>query len=591
MNKKTKALMNSRTKMVRNVICLNVLHYMLRGAPFGFLINILIVLFSDPINIQRIIVNMGAMIGLLILNLFVTMKAYKKIYRTSFHISGDLRLQLGEHLRKLSLEFFKNRNPGDITAPLLQDMKNFELIFNKLYPNIVASIVMPVLTMIFLVFIDLRLTAIIALFIILSLPVLFLGQKIMGAFGDKVMSLRTQASSQMLEYFLGMKVLKAYNIKGEKFYRLDNTLNRLRRTSIALEAYSAPVVFAYMLVLECGFIATLLIGTYYLFDNTLTAPMFMLFIVIGNRIYDLIQGLGGFIVEMRLMNVAADRISDVLAAEKLSEPDREKAPKNYDIEFKNVSFAYHERQVLKNINFTAKERTLTALVGPSGSGKTTISSLISRFWDVQKGQIKVGGVNVKDINSERLLTFISAIFQDVILFNDTVYNNIKIGNTKATHEQIVSAAKDANCHEFIQNLPEGYNSWVGEGGAKLSGGEKQRISIARAILKDAPIVLLDEATASLDPENEKHIQEAISKLIRNKTLIVIAHRLSTINHADHILVLKDGEIVENGKHQELIANKNTYYSLWDKQQKTYGWTFNNENPQLILSERNLEVCH
>lgn len=567
--------MKSRKGMVNGVVWLNILLYLLRGAPFGFLMLILMELFATPVDTGKVIIYLAAMGGLLLLNLVVSVLAFTRLYRTSFHISGDLRLQLGEHLRKLSLGFFKRKKPGDITAPLLQDMKNFETIFSKLYPNVVASIVMPVLTLLFLLYIDLRLTAIISLFVILSIPVLLFGQKIIGKFGDKVITLRTTASSQMLEYFLGMKVLKAHNIKGSKFKRLDDTLQHLRKTSILLEAFVAPLVFTYMLVLEFGYITTLLVGTFYLFADTLSAPMFLLFLIIGNRLFDLLQALGVFIVEMRYMTVAVERISNVFGAKVLPEPSVEYKPKNFDIEFKDVSFAYDDRQVLKNINFIAETNTLTALVGPSGSGKTTISNLISRFWDVQSGEIKIGEVGIKDVNSDLLLSYISAIFQDVFLFNDTIYNNIKVGNPKASREEVIAAAKAANCHGFIEKLPEGYNSLAGEGGTKLSGGEKQRISIARAMLKDAPIVLLDEATASLDPENEMHIQEAINKLIHNKTLIVIAHRLSTISHADRILVLKEGEIAESGRHEELLNKKGVYYRLWEKQQKTSGWTFNN----------------
>ena len=567
------SLAQSQKSMFCNAILLNILQFFLRGVPFGFLLLVLVELFSDSINTDRIVMYIAGMFVLLLLNLWVAALSHTKLFVTSFYISGDLRLRLGEHLRKLSLGFFKKKDPGDITAPLLQDMKNYEAIFSRLYPNIVASIVMPALTAIFLLFIDMRLTAIIVVFVALSIPMLFFGNRLIARLGEKVINLRTAASSRMLEYFMGMKVLKAHNIKGDKFKRLEMTLSSLRKESIKLEAFVAPLVFSYMAVLEIGFIVTLLIGTAYLFANTISAPMFLLFLVIGNRLFDLLQGLGLFIVEMRYMYVAANRIAEVLEVKPLLDPDQDEKLDHFDIKFSNVTFGYHDKQVLKGVSFTAGEKTLTALVGPSGSGKTTITSLIARFWDVDSGEISIGGKNIKDLKNERLLSYISIIFQDVFLFNDTVFNNIKIGKQDATYEEVIEAAKAAQCHEFIEKLPQGYDTVVGEGGSKLSGGQRQRISIARAILKDAPIILLDEATASLDPENERYIQEAINKLIHSKTLIVIAHRLSTIKHADKIVVLDDGVVVEKGRHHDLISKEGLYHSLWEKQRKAHGWTF------------------
>lgn len=559
--------------MFRNAILLNILQFFLKGMPFGFLILVLAELFSENINTVKIVIYITIMFVLLLLNLWIAVLGYTKLAATSFYISGDLRLRLGEHLRKLSLGFFKNRDPGDITAPLLQDMKNYESIFSRFYPNIVASVIMPALIAIFLLYIDIRLTAILGAFVVLSIPVLLFGNKMIARLGERVVNLRTTASSMIIEYFMGMKILKAHNIKGDKFKRLDKTLNSLRKESIRLEAFVVPLVFSYMAVLEIGFIVTLLIGTSYLFDNTIQAPIFLLFLVIGNRLFDILQGLGVFIVMMRYMNVAANRISQVLEVKPLPNPDRDEKLVHFDIEFSDVSFSYSDKQVLKGISFTARGKTLTALVGPSGSGKTTITSLIARFWDVDSGEIRVGGKNIKDLKNERLLSYISIIFQDVFLFNDTVFNNIKIGKHNATYQEVIEAAKAAQCHNFIEKMPRGYDTVVGEGGSKLSGGERQRISIARAILKDAPIILLDEATASLDPENERYIQEAINKLIQSKTLIVIAHRLPTIMHADQIVVIDEGVIVEKGRHADLMSRGGLYHNLWEKQKEAHGWTF------------------
>ncbi|BDZ71316.1 hypothetical protein GCM10025861_18330 [Methanobacterium petrolearium] len=273
------------------------------------------------------------------------------------------------------------------------------------------------------------------------------------------------------------------------------------------------------------------------------------------------------------MSMAADRVVATLNTKILPEPVDDMKIESFDIKFENVNFKYQDTNVIKDLSCYIPEKNITALVGPSGSGKTTITSLIARFWDVDSGKIMIGGKNIKDIKNEHLLAGMSMVFQDVYLFNDTIYNNIKIGRVDASPEEVYEVARQANCHDFIQKLPDGYNTMVGEGGSTLSGGEKQRISVARAILKDAPIILLDEATASLDPENESKIQAAIRKLVKSKTVVVVAHRLYSISDADQILVIKGGKIVEQGKHEELLENGGTYYRMWEEQQKAHGWKF------------------
>jgi ATP-binding cassette subfamily B protein len=296
-------------------------------------------------------------------------------------------------------------------------------------------------------------------------------------------------------------------------------------------------------------------------------------LIVTKPIFTIIENIGVWLAELKYANQAAERIGEVAETKPLPEPNNGKTPSRFDLEFKDVTFDYGKGEVLRNISFKVPERPFTALVGPSGSGKTTITSLIPRFWDVTGGEILIGGVNIKDIETEDLLSYISMVFQNVYLFNDTIYNNIKIGKKDATREEIIEASKAAQCHEFIMKLPDGYETLVGEGGSTLSGGEKQRVSIARAILKDAPIVLLDEATASLDPENEIYILRAIDELIKSKTLVVIAHRFATIIGADNILVLDDGEIIERGKHCELAEAGGLYQRFWEEQQKARGWKF------------------
>jgi ATP-binding cassette subfamily B protein IrtB len=571
--KKIKILYKNHKTDLFKATLLNVFQFFLRGAPFGFLFMVMIELFAPIVDTQKIIYYLLSMLGVLVLNLILTYLSQMKLLVTSYEISGDIRFRLGDHLRKLSLGFFKRRDPGDITAPLLQDMKNVEVVFSHLYPDIIASIITPLTIAAIALYIDWRLTLISLGFILLAIPLLILAQRLIGKYAEKIFHSRTLISSRMIEYFLGMKEIKAHNMTGEKFKRLDSILDRFRKENIQLQAFAVPLLLTTMVVLEIGFIIVLLVGISYLFTNTITLPMFLIFLIIGNRFFDLIQGIGAFVTEMRYMIVGADRIINVLDEKPLPEPHAPEEVTKFDIEFSHVNFSYDQEEVLKNICLKIPENSLTALVGPSGSGKTTITNLIARFWDINAGEIRIGGTDIRKLSTEYLLSKISMIFQEVYLFNDTIFNNIKIGKPDAAEHEVKAAARAACCHEFISKMPSGYDSMVGEGGTKLSGGEKQRISIARAILKDAPIILLDEATVSLDPETEFYVQEAINHLIRSKTLIIIAHRLSTICHADHIIVLDKGRIQEQGKHEELLAAGGLYKHLWEIQKNTEGWNF------------------
>jgi ATP-binding cassette subfamily B protein len=469
--------------------------------------------------------------------------------------------------------FFKRRDPGDITALLLQDMTKVEITFASIFIDIIACVILCFVMALFFFFIDWRMALTMIVSVLIAIPLLLIAQKIVAHFGRKHIASRNNAVSRMLEYLQGIKLLKAFSLTGTKFIRLEKAFKKLRDDSIKIEAAAGGPVVGYVTILEIGFIGLLLLGVYLFFGGQITIPVLIMFLVIGYRFYDPLQHVGMFATEMRYMNISAERITEVMKTKPLSEPEIDTKPDNFNIQFKDVTFKYYNTDVLKNINAMFPEKSITALVGPSGSGKTTITNLIARFWDIDSGDIIIGGINIKNMRTEHLLSYISMVFQDVYLFHDTVYNNIKVGKNDATREEIISTAKSAQCHEFIKKLEKGYETLVGEGGSTLSGGEKQRISIARAILKDAPIVLLDEATASLDPENELLIQNAIGELVKSKTLIVIAHRLSTIAHADKILVIDNGRIIERGNHAELIGADGMYSRMWDKQMQARGWKF------------------
>lgn len=572
-------------KQINKLTLINILNFCLRGMPYGVLFLVINELFKpkNEINVNQIVWWFIGMVVFLVLHLLLSRWIHVQSYVMSYSMSAEARLNLGEHLRKLSMGFFKKRDPGDITALMLQDLAKVEQVFSHFFIDAIASFATPMIMVLFFVFIDWRLTLVMMLALPLAIPVLLLGQKVITYFGRTHIVTRNNSVSRILEYLQGIKVLKAFNLTGNRFQRLDAVLKKLRNDSIKLEGGAAFPVMGYMIILELGFVGLLLVSTFFLSEGTITIPVIIMFLVIGYKFYEPLQQMGVFVSEMRYMTLAADRINDVMNVKPLSAASTKMVSAGFEIEFKDVDFGYGEKRVLKDFNAVFPEKSITALVGPSGSGKTTITSLIARFWDVDAGNIRLGGIDIKNRTAEDLHADISMVFQDVYLFKDTVYNNIKIGNKDASEIEIVAAAKAAHCHEFIEELENGYATIVGEGGSTLSGGEKQRISIARAILKDAPIVLLDEATASLDPENELLIQQALNKLVKSKTLVIIAHRLNTIAHADQILVVDDGRITERGQHDELLKAGNLYSRMWHEQQVSRGWKFGNRE------ERPLQV--
>ncbi len=558
---------------------LNALHLILRGIPFGILFLVILELLKDKdvISVSRLVALFAFMAATMIFNIFFAIRVHVRGYLSAFSMTTDARLRLGDHLRSLPLGFFKQRDPGDISGLLMQDMTRVEGVFSHGYMDAMACLILPLMLLTFFLMADIEMSSLILISVILAFTVLFFAQRVISYFGKRQIASRNATMSRMLEYLQGMQVLKAFSLTGKNFTRLDAIMRRLRDDSIKLEGAGGAPVVVFSALLDVGFASLLVFGAWLLSEGRIEVPVFVLFLVIGHKFYEPLLNYGLIASEMRYMNIAAERIADVLETPPLSENPTPQLPERNDIVFADVSFSYlHEKNaknVLNNISFSIPQGTMTALVGPSGSGKTTVTSLLPRFWDVDSGRITIGGVDIKNIPSDHLNSLFSVVFQDVYLFRDTVANNLRVGKENASMEEIVAAAKVAQCHEFIQKMPNGYDSLIGEGGATLSGGEKQRISIARAFLKNAPIVILDEATASLDPENERLIQQAILAIVRNKTVIVIAHRLKTIVGADQILVLENGVVSEAGKHNQLLANNALYSHLWAEQQRTGGWKF------------------
>ena len=510
-------------------------------------------------------------VGTFIVYILLSMWSQTNNYIKAYTISSDLRLNLGDKLSRISMRFFKERDPGDVIARLLSDVQQLEMIVSRLLPDIAAGLIAPIILIILLANINMALTGIMITSVVFASIFLFAARKVISILGQKHIRAIIDTSSRVLEYFKTIKLLKSYDMIGDKFETMNKAMLNLKKLSFRAEVWTGIPIQLFLFCLDAGYLLMLLIAGKMCTAGNLTVVNLFAFAVIGYYFYEPIKNLGTMLIELRYMTISINRISEIFEVEEPSSNQLVEFPKENDISFSNVRFSYKENEVLKAVSCHLPEKSMTALVGPSGSGKTTMTSLIARFWDVQSGEVCIGGVPLAEIEPDKLLSKISMVFQDVYLFNDSVANNIRVGNRNASDEEVISAAKLACCDEFIRNLPDGYDTLVSEGGSSLSGGERQRLSIARAILKNAPVVMLDEATASLDPENEAEIQEGIENLVKNKTIIVIAHRFKSIENANQILVLDRGTIVERGPHKELIKSNGLYSRLWQEQQKARGW--------------------
>lgn len=511
--------------------------------------------------------GVGLIAGLLV---FLTAKNdYRKTYIASYKESNQTRIRIAEHLRKLPMSFFNTKDLTEITTNMMSDCSSMESMLSSTIPPLIANCITVTLTCILLAFFDWRL----ALCVFITIPIAFLIIALSKNFQKKLferqVKAKLEASNQVQEYLEGIKIIKSCNLSGLHFSALNKALLSMKKIAVKVELAVGVFMSSASMILQAGIGITVFVGTILLVNKQIELLPLLMFFLMVTRIYGPILAILSQLSTLLNLNVVTGRMRTLLNTDTMEGND--KNIDSCDIEMEHVTFGYNEEAVIKDVSFKIPQGSITALVGPSGSGKSTISKLIARFWDAKTGTIRIGGKNIKEIDPEELMKKMSFVFQDVTLFNDTVYNNIRIGNMNATEEEVMAAAKAAYCDEFVNAMPEGYQTVLGENGSTLSGGERQRISIARALLKNSPIILLDEATASLDPENEVLVQKALAKLVENKTVIMIAHRLRTVVDADQILVFNDGKLVEQGTHDELIAKKGVYQKLYYIQQESFGW--------------------
>ena len=515
----------------------------------------------------------GRLVLFALLSFVTHLQQYKATYGLVYNEVKTTRLSLAERLRKLPLGYFGKRDLADLTETIMGDVNRMEHVWSHVLGYLYGADISTAIIAVCLLVYDWR-SAIACLWgVPVAFGLLFGSRKIAARNAERTKKAAVRVSDGIQEALENVREIRATNQEERYLNGLNQKIDEHERVTIQGELGTGLFVNAASVIMRLGVATTILVGANLILSGSIDFMLLFLFLLVITRVYAPFDQSLALIAEMFVSQVSADRMNEIYDTP-TAEGAEKFEPKGHDIVFEHVGFSYDEKEVLHDVSFTAKEGEVTALVGPSGSGKSTCARLAARLWDISKGVIRVGGVDISTIDPEVLLRDYSMVFQDVVLFDDTVMENIRLGKRGATDEEVRAAAKAANCDEFVHRLPQGYNTPIGENGAKLSGGERQRISIARALLKDAPIVLLDEATASLDVENETRVQGALSRLLVGKTVLVIAHRMRTVEAADKIIVLADGRVAEEGTPAELMNKNGLYHRMVDLQRQSAGWRLN-----------------
>ena len=551
-------------------ILLSMLDSVLNSCMYGVMLFVLIDLSNGQFSAEGLKMCIIAVVIIFTLRCIVQGISFTQAQCVGPDVSHKLRISMGNHIRSLNLGFFTKNSIGKLSGTLLTDINDFETIITHCLCDVIKVTSLTILSLVIAFMLDWRFGLAVTLLVVIS-------GKVSARNSDELRTANRTVVSRIVEYISGMRTFRLYNLIGKRFDRLDNALKELRKQSTKAEISILPLSMSFSAITAMIVPVSLILGTWLLTSTEINGASFLLAILLGISISSTMTVVSSLYPQVRSISKAADSIISILDESPLTYQEEEVKFTDYAIEFKNVTFGYNpETTVLHGVSFSAKPGTTTALIGPSGSGKTTIVSLLARFWDVTVGQILIDGIDLRKINPDILAEQMAIVFQEVYLLKDTVLNNIRIGKPTATKEEVIDAAKAAHCHEFIMGMENGYETIIGEGGSTLSGGEKQRISIARALLKDAPIVLLDETTSSLDADNEREIQHAFDRLMKNKTVLVIAHRLNTIVNANNILVLDKGRIRESGTHAELMKHGGWYAQMIEEQKQAEQWAVKTE---------------
>ncbi len=560
---------------IRKSIIVGFLCAAFNAMQMGGVYYVLVKIFDETLSVKDIAVVLGILLISLVGKIITQYVSQLEQTHAGYFMAADKRIRIGNKLKKVPMGFFSEFSLGKITTMSTTTLSQIEMQVPMLLVLVLGGLLNTIVFALALFYLHIMVGMTAVLGILAFFIVTYFMEKKSRENASEIGIAQTHLTKQVLETVQGIQVIKSYNLGGKNNKELSNAFEENCNITMKLEKTMTPYIALQRIVLGISIAAIIILSVkYYMEGNMILADAIMSMIA-GFIIFEGIKAAGSSMAILRIAENSIDSLKYLEQIPEIKEGQETSPIRHPSIEFKDVSFAYDEKTILDHISCEMKKNTITAIVGPSGSGKTTFCNLIARFWDVNTGEILIGGKNIKEYTLPHLMSHIAMVFQSVYLFEDTIENNIKFGVPNATREEVIEAAKKAMCHDFIEALPNGYDTLIGEGGATLSGGEKQRISIARAMLKDAPIVIFDEATANIDPENEDKLKTAIEELTKNKTIIMIAHRLSTIRNADQILVLNNGKIEQRGNHEELMKQGGLYKTLINMKNKATVWKIAN----------------
>lgn len=555
---------------MKKAILFSVLHSLFDMMSFGALAMVFSGL-TDGFTTSMIWMIFGITLASMLLKIYCSYISDFGKVQIGYFMCAEKRIHIGDRMKYMPMGYFNDHNLGNLTSVVTTTMGDIENNASMVLTNILGGYIHAAIITIVMLCIDWRIGLTILCGILLFTWCIGRLQKKSETVSPQRQQAQEALVSNVLEYVQGMLIVKSFNFGQNSNSKMRQAILDSKDKNLKLERTFVPYNMLQQIILYGTSILVIVEGLYFYLNGTMALSICLLMTVASFMLFSQLQSAGNTSSLLRLLDVSIDKVNEIDNTPVMDEHGKPINPPNYNIVFDDVSFSYGEHKILDHVSLSIPEKTVTAIVGPSGAGKSTLCNLIARFWDVDDGKITIGGIDVRDYTLDSLLTNISEVFQKVYLFADTIENNIKFGNPAASHNEVVKAAQKACCHDFIMSLPDGYDTVIGEGGATLSGGEKQRISIARAILKDAPIIILDEATSSVDPENENLLMGAISELTKNKTVIMIAHRLKTVRNADQIFVLSGGHIVQTGKHEDLIRQPGIYADFIGIRKKAIGW--------------------
>ncbi len=558
-------------------ILYEIIRCVLEALQFAALFVVLDGLVHDSITTQTAIISFGIMLASVLGTILFWNLAHAKEGEGSYRTCENKRIQIGNRMKYMPMGYFNSHSLGNLTSVATATMSDLESMAFVVIVRTLVGVIRAVIFLLAMCYFNWKLSLIfllgVVLFMIINTMLLHCSRRL----SPKRLEAQTKFMDAVLEYIQGMGVVRAFHMVNQSNSAMGKTIEETQKKNMLLERRRIPYIAAEQIVLRIASAAAAFCSIALFINGTLEMTYCLMILVSAFMVYSQLESAGEMFFMLSMIDASIDRVEEINQSPQIDIDGKEQRPARLDIEMRDVSFSYGDKKVINHVSLVVPQGTTTAIVGPSGSGKTTLVNLIARFWDVDSGSVRIGGIDVKDYKLDSLMKNISMVFQNVYLFPDTIENNIKFGSPNAAHEDVVRAAKAARCHEFILALPDGYQTVIGESGATISGGEKQRISIARAIMKDAPIIILDEATANVDPENEAELQKAIEALTQGKTIIMIAHRLKTVKNADQIIVINQGKISQQGTHDELIKQAGIYADFVGMREKAIGWKIKADN--------------